>query len=122
MSHVFHPTRDVAYEHMFETASPSPSRARLVALASTDDMSSVLDRIERRLHEVEGQLARTTRDAVFEHLTRNPGSRADEIAAALKIGQGAVSAHLQRGKGHRFVCGEGRWYPVPNADVAAAGR
>ena len=120
---------------------------------SHDDMSSVLDQIERRIEEVERDIAsiaplvhersrllraralirgepepalrgsalrpRITREDVFEHLTRNPGSRAGEIAVALNAGQGAVSAHLQRGKGRRFVCRAGRWYPVPAADVAA---
>lgn len=61
---------------------------------------------------------RVTRRDVFEHLTRNPGSEAGQIAAALGAGQGAVSAHLQRGKGRRFVCRAGRWYPVPAADAA----
>jgi hypothetical protein len=61
---------------------------------------------------------RVMRQDVFEYLTRNPGSRAGRIATALGTGQGAVSAHLQRGKGHRFVCRGGRWYPVPAADVA----
>ena len=60
---------------------------------------------------------RVMRQDVFEYLTRNPGSRADQIAAALGTGEGAVSACLQRGRGHRFVCRAGRWYPVPAADV-----
>ncbi len=115
-------------------------------------MSSVLERIENRIEEVEREIAsiaplvnertrllraralirgepeptarqplalpRVTREDVFEHLTRNPGSRAGEIAAALGVGQGAVSAHLQRGKGRRFACRAGRWYPVAAADVA----
>jgi DNA-binding transcriptional ArsR family regulator len=123
---------------------------------SHDDMSSVLERIEHRIEEVESQIAsiaplvrertrllraralirgepeptvrepilrpRVTRGDVFEHLTRNPGSRAGEIAAALGVGQGAVSAHLQGGKGRRFACRGGRWYPVPGADTNATGR
>jgi DNA-binding transcriptional ArsR family regulator len=60
--------------------------------------------------------ARITRGDVFEFLARNPGSRAGEIAAGLGVGQGAVSAHLYRGKGRRFTSRAGRWYPVPAAD------
>jgi hypothetical protein len=68
-------------------------------------MSSALDRIE----EVE-------RENVFYYLTRNPGSRAGEIAAGLGASPGAVSAHLYRCKGRLFVSRGSRWYPVPAAD------
>lgn len=60
---------------------------------------------------------RITRDHVFRHLVRHPGSRAGEIAAALGVGQPAVSAHLYRGKGRLFVSRGERWYPVPSGDV-----
>jgi hypothetical protein len=117
---------------------------------SHDDMSSALDRIERRIEEVEREIAsiaplvrertrllraravirgdpepsdreriprpHVTREEVFEHLARNPGSRAGEVAAALEVGQQVVSAHLYRGKGRLFVSRAGRWYPVPAAD------
>jgi hypothetical protein len=59
---------------------------------------------------------RITRESVFAYLTRNPGSEAGEIAAGLGVGQGAVSAHLHRGKGRLFATNAGRWYPVPAAD------
>ena len=59
-----------------------------------------------------------TRLDVFEYLTRNPGSRAGEIATALGAGQPAISAHLYRGKGNAFVSRAGRWYPVPAADAS----
>jgi hypothetical protein len=62
---------------------------------------------------------RITREAVFEYLARKPGSRAGEIAAGLGVDQGAVSAHLYRGKGRLFVSRGGRWYPVPAADEVA---
>jgi DNA-directed RNA polymerase specialized sigma24 family protein len=50
---------------------------------------------------------------VFAYLTRNPGARAGEIAAGLGVGQGAISAHLYRGKGQLFACRKARWYPIP---------
>jgi hypothetical protein len=62
---------------------------------------------------------RVTRRAVFEHLARNPGSRAEEIARGLGVGQGPVSAHLYRGKGRSFASRGGRWYPIPEADPSS---
>jgi DNA-binding transcriptional ArsR family regulator len=62
---------------------------------------------------------RVTRDAVFEYLTRNPGSRAGEIARGLGVSQGAVSAHLYRGKARLFASRGGRWFPVPEGERGA---
>lgn len=56
---------------------------------------------------------RVTREQIFDFLTRNPGSSAGETARALGCGQGAVSAHLYRGKDRRFSRKGGRWFPVP---------
>jgi hypothetical protein len=61
---------------------------------------------------------RITREAVFDYLTRHPGARAGEIASGLGVGQGAVSAHLYRGKEKLFASRGGRWFPVPAADPA----
>jgi DNA-directed RNA polymerase specialized sigma24 family protein len=113
---------------MFGGSSPFPSLDRLDALARDDcdpaprsrdshhDMSSVLAEIEARIQELE----RVRREDVFRYLTRNPGARASEIAAGLGVGQGAVSAHLYRGKGRLFASRAGRWYPVAAADSAAS--
>ena len=100
-------------------------------------MSRLAARIEDRIDELEWERARLlrarallrdeaapdsrepilrpriTREAVFDYLTRNPGSRPREIAAGLGVGQGTVSAHLHRGKGRLFSTRAGRWYPVP---------
>lgn len=64
---------------------------------------------------------RVTRDVVFEYLTGHPGARAGEIAKGLGMGQGAVSAHLYRGKDHLFSSRGGRWFPIPAADPEAVG-
>jgi Helix-turn-helix domain len=72
------------------------------------------------LRSVRSPSRRVTRAAVFEHLARNPGSSAGEIAAALGISQGATSAHLHRGKGRWFASRGGRWYPVAESAPAAA--
>jgi hypothetical protein len=80
---------------------------------SHDDLSSALGRIEARIEEIEGEVRWSD---IFEYLARNPGSRTGEIAGGLGAGQGAVSAHLHRGKGRLFTTRAGRWYPVPAAD------
>jgi DNA-binding transcriptional ArsR family regulator len=80
------------------------------------DLSWALARIEARIEEIEGEI---TRSDVFEYLTRSPGAGAGEIADGLGVGQGAVSAHLYRGKGQLFSSRAGRWYPVPSADSSA---
>jgi hypothetical protein len=54
--------------------------------------------------------ARVTQDDVASVLDQRPGLRAGEIAEALRAGQPAISAHLQRGKGSRFERRAGRWY------------
>jgi hypothetical protein len=63
---------------------------------------------------------RVTRDSVFDYLTRHPGAPAGQIAEDLGTGQGAISAHLYRGKGRLFSSRGGRWFPIPAADPAAA--
>lgn len=66
-----------------------------------------------RPHEVGVPRPRITREELFEHLTRHPGARPGEIAASLGVSQGAVSAHLYRGKGRLFTSRGGRWFPHP---------
>jgi hypothetical protein len=79
------------------------------------DMSCALAEIETRIEEIERESA-----AVFEYLTRHPGALAGEIAAGLGAGRESVSAHLYRGKGQLFANRDGRWFPIPAADPAAA--
>jgi hypothetical protein len=96
-----------------EIASIAPlvrERCRLLrarALLRGDPEPSVREPIMR---------PRATHEDVFGYLTRNPGSRAGDVAAGLGVGQGAVSAHLYRGEGRLFASRAGRWYPVPAAD------
>jgi DNA-binding transcriptional ArsR family regulator len=70
-------------------------------------------------HAAQTLQPRITREAVFEFLTRHPGASAGEIASRLDVGQGAVSAHLYRGKGRFFASRGGRWFPVPASDLSA---
>ena len=55
---------------------------------------------------------------VFRYLTRNPGSRAGEIARGLGAPQSVIYAYLHGGRGEYFACRDGRWYPIPAADLA----
>jgi hypothetical protein len=84
-------------------------RARLLRARAV-----LLDEPAPAIREVRPQ--RIIHEDVFLFLARNPGSRAGQIAAGLDVGQGAVSAHLYRGKGRLFASRDGRWYPIPAAD------
>jgi hypothetical protein len=79
---------------------------------SSPTLSSAFAEIEALIAQIEREMA-----DVFQYLARHPGSLAGEVAAGLGVGQGAVSAHLYRGKGRLFVSDGGRWYPVPAADA-----
>ena len=96
----------------------------------------VLAEIDRRLAQVEAQLeghrallaerdrllrARATllgepsvgqvsQDDVAEYLREHPGARPAEIAKALGVASGTISAHLFRGKRSRFVSRAGGWH------------
>jgi hypothetical protein len=51
-----------------------------------------------------------SREDVAGYLVEHPGSRPGEIAEALGVASGTVSAHLFRGKRSRFVSRGGEWY------------
>jgi DNA-binding transcriptional ArsR family regulator len=53
---------------------------------------------------------RISQDAVASYLAEHPGSKPGEIARALGVVAGTVSAHLARGKGTRFLSRGGSWY------------
>jgi hypothetical protein len=101
------PASREAHDMSYDNVMTSP-RGR----DSHHDMSWALAEIESRIENIERELAAV----VFDHLTRNPGSRAGEIAAGLEAGRGAVAAHLYRGKGQLFSNRAGRWFPIPAAD------
>jgi|SRR5947209_16711420 len=66
----------------------------------------------------EGPPGQITQDEVAAHLADNPGSRPGEIAAALGVPPGRVSAHLYRAKTTRFVSRAGLWYLRDPTDSA----
>jgi hypothetical protein len=58
----------------------------------------------------EGPAGQISQDDVAAFLAEHPGSRPRQIAAALGVTAGRVSAHLFRGKDSRFVSRSDGWY------------
>jgi hypothetical protein len=58
----------------------------------------------------ESAIARISREDVASYLAERRGARPGEIAKALGVASGTVSAHLLRGKGTYFVSSGGDWF------------
>jgi DNA-directed RNA polymerase specialized sigma24 family protein len=58
----------------------------------------------------ESPLGQLSQDDVAAYLAEHPGSRAGQIAEALGVPAGRVSAHLYRAKSTRFVSRGGGWH------------
>jgi hypothetical protein len=58
----------------------------------------------------EGPSGQISQDDVAAYLAEHPGSRPRQIAGALGVSAGRVSAHLFRGKGARFVSRADGWH------------
>jgi DNA-binding transcriptional ArsR family regulator len=58
----------------------------------------------------EGPPGRVSQDDVAAYLAEHPGSRPGEIAQALGVAPGTVSAHLYRAKRTRFLSRPDGWY------------
>lgn len=61
----------------------------------------------------EGPSGQISQDDVAEYLSEHPGSRPREIADALGVSSGRVSAHLFRAKHTRFVSRGDGWHLRP---------
>ncbi|TMK99479.1 MAG: winged helix-turn-helix transcriptional regulator [Actinobacteria bacterium] len=107
-----------------------------MAIAAGSGARGVLAEIDQRLAEIERKLeghraliserdrlfraratllgepaaGRVSQDDVASYLTEHPGARPGEIAKALGVASGTVSAHLFRGKRSRFSSRGGGWY------------
>jgi hypothetical protein len=57
-----------------------------------------------------GPAGQVSQEDVAAYVAKHPGSRPRDIAAALGVSSGRVSAHLFRGKTSRFVSRDGGWY------------
>jgi hypothetical protein len=106
------------------------------AQSSGDAPQGILAQIDSRLSEIESQLeghrallaerdrlvrarstllgeppaAKVSQEDVGAYLAEHPGARPAQIAGALGVASGTVSAHLFRGKRSRFVSRGGEWY------------
>ncbi len=58
----------------------------------------------------EGPAGQISQDDVAAYLAEHPGARPGEIAQALRVSSGRVSAHLYRAKTTRFVSRPDGWY------------
>ncbi len=58
----------------------------------------------------EGPAGQVTQDDVATYLVEHPGSRPRQIAEALGVSAGRVSAHLYRAKHTRFVSRNDGWH------------
>jgi hypothetical protein len=109
---------------------------RTEAQSSGEPSRGILAQIDSRLSEIESQLeghrallaerdrlvraratllgeppaAKVSQEDVAAYLAEHPAARPAQIAGALGVGAGTVSAHLFRGKRSRFVSRGGEWY------------
>lgn len=114
-------------------------RASRSVVAEIDDRLKTLDEQLARHEELLGErerlrAARATllgeapagqisQDDVAAYLADHPGSRPRQIAAALGVTAGRVSAHLFRGKDTRFVSRSDGWHlSERNRGTGKAGR
>jgi hypothetical protein len=69
----------------------------------------------------EGPSGQISQDDVAAYLAEHPGSRPRQIAEALGVDPGRVSAHLFRGKRTRFVSRGDGWHLRPQKDAKGDG-
>jgi DNA-directed RNA polymerase specialized sigma24 family protein len=81
-------------------------------LAAHDELLAERDRLRRARATLTGESssARISSDEVAAYLAEHPGAKPGEIARALGVASGTVSAHLFRGKRAHFVSRGGSWY------------
>jgi len=58
----------------------------------------------------ESPVGQVSQDDVAAYVREHPGCRPGEVARALGVSPGRVSAHLYRAKTTRFVSRDGGWY------------
>jgi DNA-directed RNA polymerase specialized sigma24 family protein len=81
-------------------------------LASHEELVAERERLRAARATVlgEGPAGQISQDDVAAYLAEHPGSRPGEIAEALGVSSGRVSAHLYRAKATRFVSRSDGWY------------
>jgi DNA-directed RNA polymerase specialized sigma24 family protein len=81
-------------------------------LAAHDELLAERDRLRKARATLTGEssTARISTEQVAAYLAEHPGAKPGDIAKALGVASGTVSAHLFRGKGTHFVSRGGSWY------------
>ncbi len=81
-------------------------------LASHEELLAERERLRAARSTLlgEGPAGQISQDDVAGYLAEHPGSRPGEIAQALGVSSGRVSAHLYRAKTTRFVSRTDGWY------------
>lgn len=81
-------------------------------LASHEDLVAERDRLRAARATLLGEspAGQISQEDVAAYLREHPGSRPGQIAKALGVSSGRVSAHLYRAKTTRFVSRSDGWY------------
>lgn len=81
-------------------------------LASHDELLAERERLRAARATLLGEspVGQITQDQVAAYLVEHPGSRPGQVAEALGVSPGRVSAHLYRAKTTRFVSRPDGWY------------
>jgi DNA-directed RNA polymerase specialized sigma24 family protein len=81
-------------------------------LASHEELLAERNRLRAARSTLLGEspTGQISQDQIAAYLTEHPGSKAGEIAQALGVTSGRVSAHLYRAKTTRFVSRKDGWY------------
>jgi DNA-directed RNA polymerase specialized sigma24 family protein len=81
-------------------------------LASHEELIAERERLRAARATLLGEspMGQLSQDDVAAYLAEHPGSRAGEIASALGVSAGRVSAHLYRAKTTRFLSRADGWY------------
>jgi hypothetical protein len=81
-------------------------------LASHEELLAERDRLRSARATLLGEspAGQITQDQVAEYLAEHPGAKPGQIAEALGVTPGRVSAHLYRAKTTRFLSRRDGWY------------
>ncbi len=81
-------------------------------LAAHEDLVAERERLRAARATLLGEspTGQITQDQVAAYLAEHPGSRPRQIAQALGVSSGRVSAHLYRAKSTRFLSRSDGWY------------
>ncbi len=81
-------------------------------LAERDELLAERERLRAARATLlgEGPAGQISQEDVVAYLAEHPGSRPREIASALGVSSGRISAHLFRAKDTRFISRPDGWY------------